>query len=198
MYSVFLCSLEHTFYQVRAGNVVDLNIIRTTSASTPSQPAPAPPVIEVSAVQTTDNVGDNDGDNEPMTIFESLQQRLAKYAEEDAKAKEAGNESKARRMGRIRKQYEDAIKLHKKGRPIPRDELPDPPNFPPIPISDPPTKTKPQPAPAASPSGPSPAAAASPSGPSQPSPAARTAAATPPKPAGPGPSVSPSPPKKGR
>ena len=164
---------------------MDLTIIRTTSAPTPSQPAP--PVIEVSAVQTTDNVGDtNDDDNEPMTILESLQQRLAKYAEEESKAKEAGNESKARRMGRIRKQYEDAIKLHKKGRPIPRDELPDPPNFPPIPISDPPSKTKPQPA-----------AAASPSGPSQPRPAATTAA-TPPKPAGPGPSVSPSPPKKGR
>merc|ERR1719270_3048027 len=166
--------------EVKAGNDVDLTIIRTTSAPTPSQSDP--PVIEVSAVQTTDNVGDtNDGDNnETMTILESLQQRLAKYAEEESKAKEAGNESKARRMGRIRKQYEDAIKLHKKGRPIPRDELPDPPNFPPIPISDPPSKTKPQPSPAASPSGPS-----------QPPPAARTAA-TPPKTTGPGPSVSPS------
>merc|ERR1719270_926894 len=100
--------------EVNAGNVVDLTIIRTTSAPSPSQSAP--PVIEVSAVQTTDNVGDNDDDNnEPMTILESLQQRLAKYAEEESKAKEAGNESKARRMGRIRKQYEDAIKLHKKG-----------------------------------------------------------------------------------
>ena len=46
---------------------------------------------------------------------------------EEAKAKEAGNSSKARRMGRIVKQYQDALKLHAAGRPIPRGDLPDPP-----------------------------------------------------------------------
>ena len=70
-----------------------------------------------------------------------IQERRNKYAEEEKKALDSENSSKARRMGRIRKQYDDAIKLHKLGRPIPRDDLPDPPGFQPIPATDPP-KTK--------------------------------------------------------
>jgi len=70
----------------------------------------------------------------PASIKEALNQRLEKYKVEEAKAKEAGNSSKARRMGRIVKQYQDALKLHAAGRPIPRGDLPDPPGFAPIPI----------------------------------------------------------------
>ena len=79
----------------------------------------------------------------PVTIMDSLMERLEKYRQEETKATEAGNDSKARRMGRIRKQYEEAVKLHKAGRPIPRSDLPDPPGFAPIPVSDPPGLSKP-------------------------------------------------------
>ena len=81
-------------------------------------------------------------------------------------------------MGRIKKQYEEAVSLHLKGRPIPRTDLPDPPGFAPIPVSDP--------QPPASRQAPSPRPA--------PAPAASTASsgATPPRQ-----QVAPSPPKKG-
>lgn len=39
------------------------------------------------------------------------------------------NPSKVRRYGRIIKQFEQAIKLHKAGKPIPVDELPTPPGI---------------------------------------------------------------------
>ena len=72
----------------------------------------------------------------PATIKEALTQRLNKYKSEESKAKEAGNSSKARRMGRIVKQYEEALKLHSMGRPFPRAELPNPPGFAAIPLAD--------------------------------------------------------------
>jgi coiled-coil and C2 domain-containing protein 1 len=75
----------------------------------------------------------------PNSILEALMQRVDKYKSEEAKAKETGNSSKARRMGRIVKQYEDAVKLHKSGRPFPRGDLPNPPGFAPIPLADKPS-----------------------------------------------------------
>lgn len=63
----------------------------------------------------------------PRTTLEALEQRLAKYQSIMQQAQEEGNSSKARRFGRIVKQYQDAIKLNKLGKPIPFDELPDPP-----------------------------------------------------------------------
>ncbi|XP_049816691.1 coiled-coil and C2 domain-containing protein 1-like isoform X1 [Schistocerca nitens] len=69
----------------------------------------------------------------PTTVMEALIQRLDKYKSVEKAAKEEGNASKARRIGRIVKQYENAIKLHKAGKPIPVDELPTPPGFAPIP-----------------------------------------------------------------
>lgn len=66
----------------------------------------------------------------PKTILEALEQRLKKFQESEEAAKRENNDSKGRRMGRIVKQYKDAIKLHKAGKPIPVDELPTPPgNF---------------------------------------------------------------------
>lgn len=63
----------------------------------------------------------------PRTTLEALEQRLAKYQSTMQQAQEEGNSSKVRRFGRIVKQYQDAIKLHKLGKPVPFDELPDPP-----------------------------------------------------------------------
>lgn len=65
----------------------------------------------------------------PNTVLEALEQRLAKYKSQEEAAKADNNASKARRMGRIVKQYEDAIKLERAGRPIPVDELPTPPGI---------------------------------------------------------------------
>lgn len=65
----------------------------------------------------------------PATVMEALEQRLAKYKSQEEAAKAEGNASKARRMGRIVKQYNDAIKLCKAGKPIPVDELPTPPGM---------------------------------------------------------------------
>ena len=39
-------------------------------------------------------------------------------------------------------QFQDALKLHAAGRPIPRADLPDPPGFAPIPITDTPQVSK--------------------------------------------------------
>ena len=64
---------------------------------------------------------------EPRTTLEALEQRLAKYQSSMQQAQDEGNSSKARRLGRIVKQYQDAIKFCKAGKPVPFDELPDPP-----------------------------------------------------------------------
>lgn len=64
-----------------------------------------------------------------MTVLEALEARLNKFLEQEEAGKKDGNMSKARRMGRIVKQYQDAIKLHKAGKPIPVDELPTPPGL---------------------------------------------------------------------
>ena len=71
----------------------------------------------------------------PKTPLEALQQRLAKYKEGQKSAQEKGESSRVRRMGRIIKQYEDAIKLTKAGKPCDYNELPTPPGFPPIPAA---------------------------------------------------------------
>ncbi|XP_057313175.1 coiled-coil and C2 domain-containing protein 1-like isoform X1 [Hydractinia symbiolongicarpus] len=67
------------------------------------------------------------------TILEALEQRLQKYEESALKAKEEGNGGKARRMGRITKQYQDAIRSYKAKKPVDFNELPCPPGFGPIP-----------------------------------------------------------------
>ncbi|XP_055705411.1 coiled-coil and C2 domain-containing protein 1-like isoform X2 [Phlebotomus papatasi] len=69
------------------------------------------------------------------TVEEALRQRLEKYKSVEQAAKDEGNSSKARRFGRIVKQYEDAMKLHRAGKPVPFDELPTPPGFGPIPVN---------------------------------------------------------------
>ncbi|XP_064625209.1 coiled-coil and C2 domain-containing protein 1-like isoform X2 [Lineus longissimus] len=82
----------------------------------------------------------------PQSVMEALQQRLQKYKSTVEKAKEEGNSGKARRMGRIAKQYEDAIKAHKAGRPVDYSELPTPPGFAPIPTGSSPAQSMSPPA----------------------------------------------------
>lgn len=65
---------------------------------------------------------------------EALLQRLEVYKKQVKSATEEGNSSKARRMGRVVKQFEDALKSHKAGKPVAFDELPTPPGYGPIPV----------------------------------------------------------------
>ncbi|CAB0009523.1 unnamed protein product [Nesidiocoris tenuis] len=111
----------------------------------------------------------------PATVMEALEQRLSKFKEQEENAKKEGNTSKVRRMGRIVKQYQDAIKLHKAGKPIPVDELPTPPGYAPIPVPGAPQAAAPQAPPPDRPSGPAPSV----------SPAPRPAPPSTPKPEGP-------------
>lgn len=67
--------------------------------------------------------------------MEALQQRLDKYRTSYEEAKLAGESSKARRMQRIVKQYQEAIKEYQAKRPVDFSELPTPPGFAPIPIA---------------------------------------------------------------
>ena len=71
----------------------------------------------------------------PKTVLEALDQRLAKYKQGMDNAKAKNEASKARRMGRIVKQYEEAIKNTKQGKPVSYVELPTPPGYPPIPVN---------------------------------------------------------------
>lgn len=71
----------------------------------------------------------------PQNVAEALAQRLEKYRQDEKKAKDEGNDSKTRRLGRICKQYQDAIRLHKAGKAIQIEDLPTPLGFAPIPVS---------------------------------------------------------------
>ena len=71
----------------------------------------------------------------PKTVLEALDQRLAKYKQGMDNAKAKNEASKARRMGRIVKQYEEAIKNTKQGKPVSYVELPTPPGYPPMPVN---------------------------------------------------------------
>lgn len=83
----------------------------------------------------------------PKTILEALEQRLEKYKSAETEANAAGEGSKARRHGRIVKQYQDAIKAHKAGKPLNLEELPCPPGYAPFPTDSSSAKAAPGPPP---------------------------------------------------
>ncbi|KAK6643153.1 hypothetical protein RUM43_004656 [Polyplax serrata] len=70
--------------------------------------------------------------NTEINILEELKSRLDVYKTVLKSAEDDGNASKARRYKRIIKQYAEAITLHSKGKPVPLEELPSPPGFPPL------------------------------------------------------------------
>ena len=86
---------------------------------------------------------------EPGSLLEALQQRFAKYDSTQKAAQAAGESSKARRMGRIAKQYQDAMKACKAKRKFDYEELPCPPGFPPLPLGGPAPAVKAAPPPSA-------------------------------------------------
>lgn len=62
--------------------------------------------------------------------------RIVKYKESLETANNEGQDTKIRRMGRIVKQYEEAIVANKKGAKYDYEELPAPPGYPPLPLTD--------------------------------------------------------------
>ncbi|XP_053957948.1 coiled-coil and C2 domain-containing protein 1-like isoform X3 [Anastrepha ludens] len=89
---------------------------------------------EPAPIETPESVPIQEDASAPLSMLEALEQRLEKYKSVEESAKTEGNSSKARRFARIVKQYQDAIKQYKVGRPVPYDELPVPPGFDPLPI----------------------------------------------------------------
>lgn len=71
----------------------------------------------------------------PENLEAALIERLEACKKMKATAETEGNSHKARRYGRICKQFEDAIKLYVRGKPIPLDELPTLPGFEPLTIA---------------------------------------------------------------
>ncbi|MBN3305306.1 C2D1A protein, partial [Amia calva] len=68
----------------------------------------------------------------PRSVAEALQQRMEKYRVAAETAKSKGDDRKARMHQRIIKQYQDAIRANKAGRPVNLSELPVPPGCPPL------------------------------------------------------------------
>lgn len=68
----------------------------------------------------------------PSSLAEALQQRLDIYKSAAEGAKSKGDDRKARMHQRIVKQYQDAIRAHKAGRPVNLSDLPVPPGCPPL------------------------------------------------------------------
>ncbi|XP_033105258.1 coiled-coil and C2 domain-containing protein 1-like isoform X2 [Anneissia japonica] len=91
---------------------------------------PPPPGFGTAGVQSAATVEDV---SNPKDAVEAMEQRLRKYKQSQESANAENNSGKSRRMGRIIKQYEDAIKKEKAGKPVDYEELPAPPGYPPIP-----------------------------------------------------------------
>ncbi|XP_014479037.1 PREDICTED: coiled-coil and C2 domain-containing protein 1-like isoform X2 [Dinoponera quadriceps] len=124
---------------VAAGEKLDLSDMPPTP-TLPSPPAgaAAPPEKGESEVQqqaSTDvspTADSGEAKIGPEDIAGALKERLEVYRRTKVAAETEGNVSKARRYGRICKQFEDAVKLHARGKPVALDELPVPPGFPPL------------------------------------------------------------------
>ncbi|XP_033211993.1 coiled-coil and C2 domain-containing protein 1-like isoform X2 [Belonocnema kinseyi] len=128
---------------ISAGNVVDL-------ADMPG--SPKMPETTIAAPSTSDReesesqqatTAEEEAPPQPQeplsgTSLESaLKERLEVYRRTKVAAEGEGNTSKARRYGRICKQFEDALKSYARGKPVPLYELPTPPGFPPLAVSAP-------------------------------------------------------------
>ena len=152
-----LKQFEAVIEAVESGQTVDLT-------NMPGPPPPVQPKIEDESTQNSENIEQNpsevpdDSLIKAGSLIEDLQQRLDLYKKQEETATEQGNSSKARRMGRIVKQFEQAVKLHKAGKPVPLDELPTPPGYAPLGVegggnkveeipSPQPVVSKPQPSP---------------------------------------------------
>ena len=119
------------------------SIVIDTSKYVPASSAKSPPSAASNVVQDEDEDLVDDSIPKPKTVLEALEQRMVKYKQGMDNAKAKNEASKARRMGRIVKQYEEAIKNTKHGKPVAYGELPTPPGYPPIPVNKRPSMQNP-------------------------------------------------------
>lgn len=94
----------------------------SSKPAAPATPAPAPAPAQVSTADLP----------APTSVAEALQQRMDIYKSAAEGAKSKGDDRKARMHQRIVKQYQDAIRAHKAGRPVSLTDLPVPPGCPPL------------------------------------------------------------------
>ena len=116
---------------------VDVAKFSSPQTAPPPKPVVPPPKGQSSEAQAAEepDAPPNPDIPTPKTALEALEQRLAKYKEGQKGAQEKGEGSRVRRLGRIIKQYEAAIKDTKAGKPCDYNELPAPPGYPPIPAA---------------------------------------------------------------
>ncbi|XP_061469802.1 coiled-coil and C2 domain-containing protein 1A [Rhineura floridana] len=94
------------------------------ATATPLAQSVSPPAPRVSSA--------GDTPPPPQDTMEALQQRMDRYKTAAAQAKSQGDDRKARMHERIVKQYQEAIRAHKAGKPVEFADLPVPPGFPAI------------------------------------------------------------------
>ncbi|VDM66763.1 unnamed protein product [Strongylus vulgaris] len=94
----------------------------------PPSPPPYRKETSVSAIATQPK---------PATFLDGLQSRMKRFQELAQKAKQEGNDRKARMNMRMVEQYATAIRDAKAGRPIAVAELPSTPDMPPLPPQKP-------------------------------------------------------------
>lgn len=103
------------------------------SSKPPSSAAPDTPAVPVASAAPAAPTHINPASlPAPKTVAEALQQRMEIYKSAAEGAKSKGDDRKARMHQRIIKQYQDAIKAHKAGRPVNLLDLPMPPGCPPL------------------------------------------------------------------
>uniref|UniRef100_A0A669F078 Coiled-coil and C2 domain-containing protein 1B n=1 Tax=Oreochromis niloticus TaxID=8128 RepID=A0A669F078_ORENI len=107
------------------GEPVDLSSLAPPQSSSKPDPPAAPAAPAPTQVASADLPA-------PKSLAEALQQRLDIYRSAAEGAKSKGDDRKARMHQRIMKQYQDAIKAHKAGRPVNLSDLPVPPGCPPL------------------------------------------------------------------
>nr|XP_056706503.1 coiled-coil and C2 domain-containing protein 1A [Euleptes europaea] len=103
-----------------------------TLSMQPCPVATATPVMQAAAPLAPGLSGAGDMPPPPRDVMEALQQRMERYKTAAAQAKGKGDDRKARMHERIVKQYQEAIRAHKAGKPVEFADLPVPPGFPPI------------------------------------------------------------------
>uniref|UniRef100_W5KXX6 Coiled-coil and C2 domain-containing protein 1B n=1 Tax=Astyanax mexicanus TaxID=7994 RepID=W5KXX6_ASTMX len=111
--------------------------IDTSSLPPPPVQKSAPPPSQSSSIKPAaapapSSAPASDALPAPRNLAEALQQRMDKYKSAAETAKSKGDDRKARMHQRIVKQYQDAIRAHKAGRPVNLAELPVPPGCPPL------------------------------------------------------------------
>lgn len=126
---------------LNAGEAIDLSDMPpqpTTPGSVATSAMPQSPEKEESETQQQSLPESSSAETEraqpsgPENLEMALKERLEVYRRTRTAAESEGNNSKVRRYDRICKQFQDALKLHARGKPVPLDELPTPPGFPPL------------------------------------------------------------------